>query len=54
MKNGKNPTVAQKKALKAAGLNPENWLISKDTPESMLIIHRVSDKARTVRKEWCK
>lgn len=51
MKNGKNPTVSQKKALKAAGLNPENWLISKDTPESMLIIHRVSGKARTVRKE---
>ena len=54
MKNGKKPTVAQKKALKAAGLNPDNWLISKDTPESMLIIHRVSGKARTVRKEWTK
>ena len=54
MKNGKNPTVAQKKALKAVGLSPDNWLISKDTPESMLIVHRISGKARTVRKEWTK
>ena len=54
MKNGKNPTLAQKKALKVAGLNPENWLISKDTPEIMVIIHRISGKSRTVRKEWTK
>ena len=54
MKNGKNPTVAQKKALKAAGLNADNWLISKDTPEIMVIIHRISGNVRMVRKEWTK
>lgn len=32
MKNGKKPTLAQKKFLQGKGLVPENWLIVKDTP----------------------
>lgn len=43
MKHGKRPTVAQLKFIKANGLNPENWLVVKDTPEMMLLVHRYSD-----------
>ena len=47
MKNGKRPTVAQKKYLKAHGLNPENWLIVKNEPSRMVIVHRHSGEQRT-------
>ena len=30
MKNGKKPTLAQKKFLQGKGLVPENWLIVKE------------------------
>lgn len=33
MKNGKKPTLAQKKFLQDTGLDSEKWLIVKDTPE---------------------
>ncbi len=44
MKNGKKPTLAQKKLLKANGMVPENWLIVKDTPEFMEIVSRMELK----------
>lgn len=40
MKNGKKPTREQRKTIKAMGLNSENWLVAKDTPEAMTLIHR--------------
>ena len=43
MKHGVKPTREQKKLLTAWHLNPADWLISKDTPESMTIVHRFSD-----------
>ena len=38
MKNGKKPTLAQKKFLQDTGLDSEKWLIVKDTPEEMVIV----------------
>lgn len=52
MKHGKKPTVAQRKLIASMGLNAENWLIVKDTPEAMQIVHRQSDSTvRTIPKE---
>ncbi len=51
MKHGKNPTVRQKKLLKAARLNCENWLVIKDTAEEMLVQNRQTGKIRAIRKE---
>ena len=51
MKNGKRPTVNQSKYIKACGLNPENWLVAKDTPELMLLVHRYTKATRTLVKE---
>ncbi|QCT03775.1 hypothetical protein E6C60_3064 [Paenibacillus algicola] len=40
MKNGKNPTRRQKAAIKAAGFNPDNWLVFKSEASTLHIIHR--------------
>ena len=46
MKHGKRPTVAQRKYIQSSRLNPENWLVVKDTPEEFVIRHRLSDKEK--------
>ncbi len=43
MKNGKKPTLRQKKLMAEWGLNPLNWLVVKDTPAEMIVVHRFSD-----------
>ena len=48
---GKKPTLAQKKLLKAKGLNPDNWLVISADWERMVVIHRDSLKKRTIVKE---
>lgn len=55
MKNGKKPTLAQKKFLQGKGLVPENWLIVKDTPVELVVVSRAAllkrtGKTRTFRK----
>lgn len=50
MKHGKRPTVAQAKLIKGIGLNYDNWLVVKDMPDSMVIVHRMSGKQRTIEK----
>lgn len=48
MKHGKCPTVAQRKFIKEHGLNAESWLVVKDTPEQMVLVHRHSDKTTRI------
>jgi len=48
MRQGKNPTRAQKGRLKSLRLDPRNWLIIRDCPTCFKIIHRVSKKVRTL------
>lgn len=50
MKNGKNPTVKQKKFIKDSGFNPENWLIVKNLDDQMLLIHRFTNTTKTIPK----
>lgn len=56
MKNGKKPTLAQKKFLQENGLTPEKWLIVKDTPEEMEVVSRIalqrkSGKTKILKKQ---
>lgn len=52
MKHGKRPTVRQKKLLAQKRLNPDNWLIVKDTPTEMHIVYRYTETGlRVIRKE---
>lgn len=54
MKHGKNPTMKQKKLMKSARLNSDNWLVVKDTTTEMVIQNRQTDRIRTIRKELYK
>lgn len=51
MKHGKRPTVRQKKLMTEWHLNYENWLVVKDTPGEMVIVHRVTNRQRVIKKE---
>ena len=57
MKNGKKPTLAQKKFLQGKGLVPENWLIVREKPSGELVVVsraallKRTGKTRTFRKE---
>lgn len=50
MKHGKRPTVKQKMFMTKWHLNYENWLVVKDTPTEMEIVHRISGKIRVIKK----
>ena len=50
MKQGKKLTVKQKVFLKERGLNPENWLVCKNTSDEMVIRHRHTDNIKIVKK----
>lgn len=47
---GKKPTYNQRNFLKAYRLNPANWLVQKDAPSFMQIVHRYSGNVRRIRK----
>lgn len=47
----KRPTLAQKKFIKARGLNPENWLVVSDDKYRMIVLHRHSQNPKTLVKE---
>ena len=44
MKNGKVPTLNQKKLIKSNGLDPENYLVVKNTPEFLEVVSRTALK----------
>lgn len=46
------PTVAQRKLMEKWKLNPANWMVERDTPTEMVLVHRFSDKTtRIIHKE---
>lgn len=44
MKNGKRPTLGQKKEMRIHGLVPENWLVVKDTKGFLEVVSRMELK----------
>ena len=48
MKHGKKPTVAQMKMMVKWRLDPTMWLVVKDTPKQMVLVHRHSDKTTKI------
>lgn len=51
MKHGKKPTVAQRKLLQKWKLNSADWLVVKDTPTEMVLVHRHFDnRMKTIPK----
>ncbi|WP_445667669.1 DUF6906 family protein [Paenibacillus sp. FSL H7-0714] len=54
MKQGKRPTRRQKETIRASRLNPENWLVERETLAELVLIPKISvegkTKKRTIRK----
>ena len=48
MKNGKKPTVAQRKLMQKWKLDASMWLVVKDTPTEMHLVHRHFDKTKKI------
>jgi hypothetical protein len=48
MKNGKRPTLNQKKLIKAAGLNPADWLVVKNLSDRLHVVHRDTGNERSI------
>lgn len=52
MKHGRKPTVKQCKLMQSWRLNPADWLVTKDTPEEMWLVHRYCPSTtRIIHKE---
>lgn len=50
MKHGKRPTRKQKMLLDKLHLNPDNWLVVKDNPMELIVVHKLSGKQRRLVK----
>jgi hypothetical protein len=48
VKNGKRPTREQRKLMEKRKLDSSLWLVVKDTPERMELVHRLFDRTRKV------
>ena len=54
MKHGKRPTVRQKKLMRELGITNDSWLVERETNDELVIVHRLTDKTRVIRKELWK
>jgi hypothetical protein len=48
MKQGKRPTKKQKNDIKSVGLNPENWLVTKNLHHELHIVHRFTNTQKII------
>lgn len=48
MKHGRKPTVAQRKLLQKRKLDPSMWLVVKDMPDRLELVHRQSDRTTKI------
>ncbi len=50
MKRGTRPTRAQKILISGNRLSPANWLVTSDTKEALVIVHRHTNTVRKLKK----
>lgn len=48
MKNGKHPTLAQKKFMKSHGLDPEDHLVVKNTQKFLEVVSKTALKKQQI------
>lgn len=51
MKHLRNPTKKQSILISSRKLNPNNWLVERDTPEKLVIVSRSGKQKRPIYKE---
>lgn len=49
MKHGKRPTKKHKIIIQNAGYNPANWLVTKNLPNEIHIVHRVLSNVEIIK-----
>jgi len=50
MKHGLKPTREQRKFIEEHGLNPQEWLVERDTFTETVLVHRENGSTRTIHK----
>lgn len=50
MKQQTRPTRRQKVEIELAGLNPANWLIERDVPSELVLVHRNTGTIRRLKR----
>jgi hypothetical protein len=50
MKHGLKPTKKQKQFIQSKRLDANNWLVERETPDKMVIVHRKSGNSRQLYK----
>ena len=48
MKQLRKPTREQRKLIQSKRLNPDNWMIERDTPEQMVLVHKHFDNKKRI------
>lgn len=48
MKHGKKPTVVQRKLMTKWKLDASMWLVERETPTELVLIHRHFDKTKKI------
>lgn len=48
MKHGKKPTREQRKLMEKWKVNPQDWLVERDTLSELVLIHRHYDKTKKI------
>ena len=48
--NGKKPTREQRKIISENGLYPQDWLVVKNTPTELHLVHRYGKTKRVIPK----
>ena len=52
MKKLKKPTREQRKLIQKCKLNTEDWMVERDTPEKLVLVHKhFNSVTRTISKE---
>lgn len=46
-----NPTLVQRKFIQDSGLNPRDWLVRIDAPNSLALVHKSTGTSRVIEKE---
>ncbi len=50
MRHGKRPTRRQKILISSLRFNPDNWLVLGEDKDSLILVHRYTDKVRKLPK----
>ena len=48
MKHGKKPTREQRKLMEKWKVNPQDWLVERDTLSQLVLIHRHFDNTKKI------